>query len=88
MLIADDLDFHMAGIDDHLFKIDVGIIETDVGLSSGSDEFFYKIFFAIGDPDPFSAAACNRFNENWEAEFTGFLEARLDIGYNPFGARE
>ncbi len=87
MFIAKNLHLDMARVDDHLFKIDVGIVETRLGFRAGRDKFFYKVFFAIGNPDPFSPAAGHSLDEDREAEFARLLEACLDIGDNALGSR-
>ena len=75
----------MARIDDHLFKIDVGIAETHLRFRAGRDKFFYKLLFAIGNADPFSSAAGYSLDENREAEFPRLFEASSNIGDNTLG---
>ena len=65
VLVAQNLDLDVARIDDHLFEIDVGIVEARIGLGAGGDEFLDEIFFAIGDPDPLPSAARDGFLPGW-----------------------
>ncbi len=68
MFIADDLHFDMARVDDHLFEIDVGIVEAHFGFGAGCGKLPHEIIGIMGDADPFSSAAGRRFDENRETE--------------------
>ena len=67
VFIADDLDFDVARVHDHLFEIDVGIVEaTSASVRAAVNSCTNSSSY--GDPDPFSAAAGGGFDEDGKPE--------------------
>ena len=64
VLVADDLDLDMARIDDHFLEIDIGVVKAGFCLCAGSSKLSHEFIGIMGDPDPFSAAAGDGFDEN------------------------
>ena len=86
MLIADDLHLNMAWIDDHFFKIDIGIVKTDFGFGASSSKLSYKFIWIIGNADPFSPAAGTALMKmGYPSLFASLI--RLYIFNNPIRSR-
>ena len=71
MLVAKNLDFHVAGMLDKLFQIDRRIIEGVLGLRAGGAVGGLQFGFLAHHPQPLASAASRSFQHYGIADFTG-----------------
>ena len=79
MLVAEHLDFDVAGIDDELFDEDAVVAERGFGLGLGEVETFGDFGFRMRDPHALAAAAGGGLDHHGIADLVGDLHRVLFV---------
>lgn len=85
VVVAEDLDFDVAGVEDDLFEVDFGAAEGSFGFAGGGTDGGFEFGFGVDAAHAFSASAGGRFEENGVTEGTGGGPGLVEIGGGFFG---
>ncbi len=88
LLVGEDLDLHVPGLDDELFEIDVAVAEGGLGLGLGRIERRPQADVVVDDPHAAAAAAGDGLDDDRVADLVGELHRLGLVGDGAFGARD
>ena len=86
LLVGEDLDLDVAGLDDELFEVDVAVAEGGLGLGPGRVEGGPQADVVVDDAHAAAAAAGDRLDDDGVADLVGELHRLAFVRKDPFRA--